>query len=159
MRGTPVSTYVPDKAEFARRAKQEFEAAVTKCKEYITAGDVIQVVLSQRLSALVRSHLFDVYRALRSLNPSPHMYYLASGDVDIVGSSPEILVWQDTIRPIAGTRPRGRSNDEGLALDKELLTDVLGRWESPSIFRPKRWDSSLTRPESGFCSPPLCTPQ
>lgn len=107
--------------------QQEFEAAVTKCKEYITAGDVIQVVLSQRLSAPVRSHPFDVYRALRSLNPSPYMYYLALGDVDIVGSSPEILVRQEdgvvTIRPIAGTRPRGRSNDEDLALEKELLAD------------------------------------
>ncbi|MCC6483458.1 MAG: anthranilate synthase component I [Armatimonadetes bacterium] len=107
--------------------RHEFEAAVERCKEYIRAGDVIQVVLSQRLSAPVKAHPFDIYRALRSLNPSPYMYYLSLGDMDIVGSSPEILVREQqgtvTVRPIAGTRPRGRSTEEDHALETELLAD------------------------------------
>lgn len=104
-----------------------FENSVARCKEYIRAGDVIQVVLSQRLSTPVTASSFDIYRALRSLNPSPYMYYLALGDMEIVGSSPEILVrLEDTLittRPIAGTRPRGRSHEEDLALEQELLAD------------------------------------
>ena len=108
-------------------SKQQFEKSVEQCKEYIRAGDVIQVVLSQRLSAPVTAHPFDIYRALRSLNPSPYMYYLTLGDMDIVGSSPEILVREQqntvTVRPIAGTRPRGRSQQEDNLLEQELLAD------------------------------------
>lgn len=114
-------------------SKEQFESAVTKCKEYITSGDVVQVVLSQRLSAPVKAEPFDIYRALRSLNPSPYMYYLSLGDMDVVGSSPEILVRLEdgivTTRPIAGTRHRGRSMDEDLALEKELLADEKERAE------------------------------
>ena len=111
----------------------EFENAVLKCKEYIAAGDVIQVVLSQRFSTKVSADPFDVYRALRSLNPSPYMYYLSYGDTKLIGSSPEILVTEErgnvTVRPIAGTRPRGETVEEDRALEKELLEDEKERAE------------------------------
>ena len=104
-----------------------FEAAVEKARQYIIDGDVMQVVLSQRLSIEFNAEPLDLYRALRSLNPSPYMYYLDLGDFHIVGSSPEILVHveegQVTVRPIAGTRPRGRSETEDVALEKDLLAD------------------------------------
>jgi len=107
--------------------KEAFEEAVRRCKAYIRAGDIFQVVLSQRLSARLSAHPFDVYRALRVVNPSPYMYYLRLGDLHIVGSSPEILVRvegdQVCVRPIAGTRPRGRTPDVDMALEKELLAD------------------------------------
>ena len=113
--------------------KEGFEDAVLKCKEYIAAGDVIQVVLSQRFSTKVTADPFDVYRALRSLNPSPYMYYLSYGDTKLIGSSPEILVTEErgnvTVRPIAGTRPRGASEQEDLALERELLKDEKERAE------------------------------
>lgn len=107
--------------------KQAFEEAVNKAKQYIKAGDIIQVVLSQRLEASIESHPFQIYRALRSINPSPYMYYLKLGDFYLVGSSPEIMVRCEDgkveVRPIAGTRPRGRSEKEDEALIKELLED------------------------------------
>ena len=113
--------------------REEFEEAVRKCKEYIAAGDVIQVVLSQRFSTKVSADPFDVYRALRSLNPSPYMFYLSYGDTKLIGSSPEILVTEErgnvTVRPIAGTRPRGQSVEEDLALERELLKDEKERAE------------------------------
>jgi anthranilate synthase component 1 len=114
-------------------SQEGFEDAVLKCKEYIAAGDVIQVVLSQRFETKVTADPFDVYRALRSLNPSPYMYYLAFGDIKLIGSSPEILVTEEqgsvTVRPIAGTRPRGATPDEDAALEKELLADQKERAE------------------------------
>jgi anthranilate synthase component 1 len=114
-------------------SQAEFEAAVRHAKEYIAAGDAIQVVLSQRLSRRTRAEGFDIYRALRSLNPSPYMYYLSYGDVRLVGSSPEVLVTQNagqiTLRPIAGTRPRGRSEEEDRRLEAELLADEKERAE------------------------------
>lgn len=107
--------------------QQAFEAAVERIKEYILDGDVMQVVLSQRMSAPFDSPPIDVYRALRCLNPSPYMFFIDMGDFQIVGSSPEILVRVEdaevTVRPIAGTRPRGRDESEDLALEKELLAD------------------------------------
>jgi anthranilate synthase component I len=110
-----------------------FIAAVQKSKEYIAAGDVFQVVLSQRLSVPFRARPVDVYRALRALNPSPYMYFLDLGATQIVGSSPEILVRQQgstvTVRPIAGTRPRGATHDEDMALEAELLADPKERAE------------------------------
>lgn len=113
--------------------QSEFEEAVTKCKEYIAAGDVIQVVLSQRFQTKVTADPFDVYRALRSLNPSPYMYYLAYGDMKLIGSSPEILVTEErgnvSVRPIAGTRPRGETEEQDLALEAELLKDEKERAE------------------------------
>ena len=104
-----------------------FEAAVEKSKEYIRAGDIMQVVLSQRLSAPFEHAPLDLYRALRTLNPSPYMYYMDLGDIHVVGSSPEILVRLEgegvTLRPIAGTRPRGRDEQEDRTLEHDLLSD------------------------------------
>ena len=118
-------------SNFANRA--DFERAVAKCKDYIAAGDVIQVVISQRFAAEVSTEPFDVYRALRSLNPSPYMYYLSFGDIKLIGSSPEILVTEErgiaTTRPIAGTRPRGQTEEEDIRLEQELLADEKERAE------------------------------
>jgi anthranilate synthase component 1 len=112
------------KSGFQRAA---FEAAVERIKGYILEGDVMQVVLSQRLSIPVSAAPLDVYRALRTLNPSPYMYFLNMGDFQIVGSSPEILVRLEkgevTVRPIAGTRHRGATEAEDRALEAELLAD------------------------------------
>jgi len=113
--------------------REGFIAAVEKSKAYISAGDIFQVVLSQRLSVPFQARPVDVYRALRALNPSPYMYFLDVGDMQVVGSSPEILVrLQDgivTVRPIAGTRPRGRTPEEDAALEAELLADPKERAE------------------------------
>ena len=91
---------------------------MNKSKEYILAGDIFQVVLSQRMSVPFTARPLDVYRALRALNPSPYMYFIDLGDTQIVGSSPEVLVRvqnrQVTLRPIAGTRHRGQSAEEDL---------------------------------------------
>ncbi len=117
-----------DEADFISGFTQEgFEDAVLKAKEYIVAGDVMQVVLSQRMSIPYSASPLNLYRALRCLNPSPYMYYLNLGDFHIVGSSPEILVRLEddtvTVRPIAGTRPRGATTEQDDALEKELLAD------------------------------------
>ena len=105
----------------------EYEHAVSRIKEYIKAGDAMQVVLSQRMSIELKASALDVYRVLRSLNPSPYMYYLDFGDFQIVGSSPEILTRVEdgvvTVRPIAGTRPRGKDEAQDKALEAELLAD------------------------------------
>ncbi|MEN1957626.1 anthranilate synthase component I [Luteimonas changyuni] len=110
-----------------------FIDAVAKVKDYIAGGDVFQVVLSQRLSVPFNARPVDVYRALRALNPSPYMYFLDVGGTQVVGSSPEILVrMQDgevTVRPIAGTRPRGATPAEDAALEAELLADPKERAE------------------------------
>jgi anthranilate synthase component 1 len=104
-----------------------FIHAVEKAKQYINDGDIMQVVLSQRLSIPYSAQAIDLYRALRTLNPSPYMYYLNLEDFHIVGSSPEILVRMEdnevTVRPIAGTRPRGKTAEEDLALEQDLLDD------------------------------------
>jgi len=107
--------------------QQQFEAAVEKIKEYIVEGDVMQVVISQRLSIPFQAPPLNLYRALRTLNPSPYMFYLNLGDFQVVGSSPEILTRVEdgviTVRPIAGTRRRGHTEEEDIALEKELLSD------------------------------------
>ena len=108
-------------------SQAEFETMVSKAKDYIYAGDIIQVVLSQRLAKPTNASPFAIYRALRSINPSPYMYYLHLGDFYIVGASPELLVRvEDGIvsnHPIAGTRPRGKDADQDIALEKELRND------------------------------------
>ncbi|MEK6732764.1 MAG: anthranilate synthase component I [Candidatus Omnitrophota bacterium] len=113
--------------------KKEFEGLVKKAKEYIRAGDIIQVVPSQRFHTKLNCEAFDVYRALRSLNPSPYMYYLNFNGLKIAGSSPELLVRCENgiveTRPIAGTRPRGKNEEEDKKLEKELLADVKERAE------------------------------
>ena len=118
------------KSSFSRA---EYEALVERAKEYIRAGDIFQVVPSQRLSVLFDGRPVDVYRALRALNPSPYMYFIDLGATQIVGSSPEILVrvkdGKVVLRPIAGTRRRGATADEDQALAEELLADPKERAE------------------------------
>ncbi len=107
--------------------REDFEQAVNTAKRHIIDGDIMQVVLSQRLSVPCQVPPLNVYRALCSLNPSPYLYYFNLAEFYIVGSSPEILVRLDhqqiTVRPIAGTRPRGKNEEEDLALEQELLAD------------------------------------
>jgi anthranilate synthase component 1 len=113
--------------------KKEFKAAVIKAKKYIEAGDIFQVVLSQRFEVEGKFKPFDVYLALKEVNPSPYMYLLEFGGTKIIGSSPEILVKVDgrtiTVRPIAGTRPRGSDIVEDEALSREMLNDKKERAE------------------------------
>ena len=113
--------------------KAAFEKMVEDAKEYIRAGDIFQIVLSQRFSRQFAKTPLDLYRALRTVNPSPYMFLLDTGDFALVGASPEVHVRltgrKVEIRPIAGTRPRGRSTAEDLALEKELLADEKERAE------------------------------
>ena len=107
--------------------REEYEDGVQRIREYIRAGDAFQVVLSQRLGIKLQGTPFDVYRALRSLNPSPYLYFLELDGVSLVGASPEVLVRVEdstvTVRPIAGTRPRGRTPEEERSLAEDLLHD------------------------------------
>ena len=122
--GAPAAAPPEPRSNMERR---DFHRMVEKAKEYILAGDIFQVVLSQRFSVPFSLPPFSLYRALRRLNPSPFLYFLDFGDFSVVGSSPEILVrvrqGRVTIRPIAGTRPRGKTADEDKALAQELLAD------------------------------------
>ncbi len=121
------SRTVDEKDFISGFSQTNYEAAVNKIKQYIVDGDAMQVVLSQRLSIPFESKPIDLYRALRCLNPSPYMYYMDLDDFHIVGSSPEILVRLEdnivTVRPIAGTRPRGNSETEDRELEYDLLQD------------------------------------
>ena len=113
--------------------KKDFLQAVQRCKEYIRAGDVFQVVLSQRLDVKTQASPFNIYRALRVINPSPYMFYLDLGELKLIGSSPEVMVKVEegkiTVRPIAGTRKRGLNEEEDTRLEKELLADPKERAE------------------------------
>jgi anthranilate synthase component 1 len=113
--------------------RRQYEAIVERTKEYIRAGDIFQGVLSQRLEVPVRVPPFDIYRALRAVNPSPYMYYLRLGEATILGSSPEMLVKvtgrEVEYRPIAGTRPRGKTEEEDRRLEEELRSDAKERAE------------------------------
>jgi len=113
--------------------KEDFLAAVERCKSYIKGGDIIQAVLSQRLDTEFEGDAFSLYRALRIVNPSPYMFYLHFARLKLVGASPEIHVrsygTNVTIRPIAGTRPRGENVEQDLKLEKELLADEKERAE------------------------------
>ena len=117
----------------SNHTKPQFEERVRAAKEYIAAGDIYQVVLSQRFQAEVRAEPFTVYRALRHVNPSPYMYFIRMGGLSIVGSSPEMLVRVEGARvethPIAGTRPRGRTPEEDLRLGEELKRNEKERAE------------------------------
>jgi len=112
----------------AQTTQADFEAAVARAREYIHAGDIFQVVLSQRFSKPLNCTPFDVYRAVRHINPSPYLFYLHIGETTLVGSSPEILVRREmdkaVVRPIAGTRPRGNTPAEDKAMEDELLADA-----------------------------------
>nr|WP_272945907.1 anthranilate synthase component I [Dehalococcoides mccartyi] len=129
----------------------DFESRVSKIRDYLNSGEAIQVVLSQRLSRPTSAHPFDIYRALRSVNPSPYMYYLDFGDFQIVGASPEVLVRVEDgevmTRPLAGTRKRGKTQAEDIRLEQELRQDEkecaehimlvdLGRNDIGRISRP-----------------------
>ncbi|MBW8307869.1 MAG: anthranilate synthase component I [Thiobacillus sp.] len=120
----PVMVADEPQSEFG---EAEFKAAVQKAKDYIAAGDVMQVVLSQRMSRPFNASPLSLYRALRGLNPSPYMFYYDFGGFHVVGSSPEILVRLEgdsvTLRPIAGTRPRGLTREDDQRLAEELLAD------------------------------------
>jgi len=108
-------------------SREQFESGVETIREYIRAGDAFQVVLSQRLSMELEGEPFDLYRALRSINPSPYLYFLELDGMTLVGSSPEVLVRLEdevvTVRPIAGTRPRGATPEEDRELAEDLLAD------------------------------------
>jgi len=125
-----VSTEFPVSSNLSQA---EFETIVSQTKEHIYAGDIIQAVLSQRLARRTDASPFAIYRALRSINPSPYMYYLHLGDFYIVGASPELLVRvEDGVvsnHPIAGTRPRSKDTAEDMALEKELRNDEKERAE------------------------------
>ncbi|MCO6454982.1 MAG: anthranilate synthase component I [Pirellulaceae bacterium] len=113
--------------------RPDFEQAVRRCVEYIRAGDIFQVVLSQRLTVDTSAPPFEIYRTLRVVNPSPFMFFLRTPDVTLVGSSPEIMCrvmdGRVTVRPLAGTRPRGATDDEDRRLAEELLADPKERAE------------------------------
>jgi anthranilate synthase component 1 len=113
--------------------REQFESMVARIVEYIHAGDVFQVVPSQRWSAPVEVDAFSIYRGLRAVNPSPYMYYLDFGDFQVAGASPEPLITvsggEVTTRPIAGTRPRGSNASEDARLQAELLADEKERAE------------------------------
>ncbi len=133
----PLKALVPppsDEIEFAHSVtRKQFEQSVSRCKEYIRAGDIFQTVISQRLSATTPASPFDVYRALRVINPSPFMFYVQSPAVTLVGASPEILCRIEgrsvITRPLAGTRPRGKTETEDRGLEAELLADPKERAE------------------------------
>ena len=112
------------KSNFSRA---EFEKIVQRAKTHVESGDVIQVVLSQRLETKIKGDTFDIYRLLRTLNPSPYMYYLKFKDMKLIGSSPETMVRLEgniaNVRPIAGTRRRGETEAEDISLERELLSD------------------------------------
>jgi anthranilate synthase component 1 len=114
-------------------SQQSFIAAVERCREYISDGDIFQVVLSQRLEQQASVKPLDLYRSLRMINPSPYMYLLRCGEFDVIGASPEMLIRVEEgiveTRPIAGTRRRGETREEDLRLEKELLNDAKERAE------------------------------
>jgi anthranilate synthase component 1 len=113
--------------------REQYMSAVETAREHIRAGDIFQVVLSHRMSTAVRHSAFEAYRALRVTNPSPYMYFLRLGDIALVGSSPEVLVRRTDstveVRPIAGTRPRGRTGEEDRRLEEELRASEKERAE------------------------------
>jgi anthranilate synthase component 1 len=117
----------------SNQTREGYMAMVEAAKEYIVAGDVIQVVPSQRFEAPLGSHPFNLYRSLRTINPSPYMFYLQMDDHTLVGASPEVMVRVEgreiTLRPIAGTRRRGATEAEDRALERELLADPKERAE------------------------------
>ena len=129
----PADTQVPSAPAESEFGEAAFKAAVRRAKQYITEGDVMQVVLSQRMSKPFRASPLSLYRALRTLNPSPYMFYFDFEDFHVVGASPEILVRLEdgtvTVRPIAGTRKRGATPEEDAALAAELLADEKERAE------------------------------
>ena len=131
---TPAEPELPPLPPFTSTfTRSEYGAAVRKAREYIWAGDAFQILPSQRLTVPFSGDSFDIYRALRLINPSPYLFYLRSPEVEVVGSSPELMTrvrdGQVYSRPIAGTRPRGKTPDEDRAMAEELLADPKERAE------------------------------
>lgn len=131
---TDIDTSGDDEIHFESNfTREEFEAAVERCIEYIKAGDIFQVVISQRLVMPIDVEPLEIYRTLRVVNPSPFMFYLRTPATTLVGSSPEVMVrvvnGQITVRPLAGTRPRGKTSDEDDRLAEQLLADPKERAE------------------------------
>lgn len=151
-----------DESDFSNHfSKVDYEKAVEKIKNYIVAGDVMQVVLSQRMSVAFNGEPLNVYRALRFLNPSPYMVYFDLGDHHVVSASPEILARVEagkiTVRPLAGTRKRGQNEAEDLELEKDLLSDAKEIAEHLMLIDLSRNDSgrvskigSVTVPKQMF---------
>lgn len=132
----PIDKKVPSGKQIELRSnmtREEYEDAVEKAKEYVRAGDIIQVVPSQRFSGELSADPFDIYRVMRTLNPSPYMFFLRLDDTIIAGASPEVMVRKEgqrvELRPIAGTRPRGATVEEDTRLGEELLSDPKERAE------------------------------
>lgn len=129
----PVGAPLPPEQAVSEFGEEAFKQAVERAKRYIFDGDIMQVVLSQRMTQKFAAPPLSLYRALRSLNPSPYMFHCDFGSFHVVGASPEILVRLEngtvTVRPIAGTRPRGRTREEDEALARELLSDPKERAE------------------------------
>lgn len=123
----------PSMPQTANVSREEFEAIVDRCRDFIKAGDVFQVVPSRRVEVRTKAAAFDIFRVLRVVNPSPFLFYLGFEDFQLIGSSPEILVRVEdrevTIRPLAGTRRRGKDESEDRALEAELLADPKERAE------------------------------
>ena len=145
--GSPSTSYETT----SNLTREQHEANVQKAKDYIYAGDIIQVVLSQRFSRKTDAHPFNIYRTLRTINPSPYMFYLDMGDYQIVGASPEVLVRSEDgnldYHPIAGTRPRGETEEEDLALERELRSDEKDRAEHTMLLDLGRNDiGRVSRP-------------
>jgi anthranilate synthase component 1 len=123
----PIKKTFPPSPLRSNFGKQDYMKVVERAKEYIRAGDIIQVVPSQRFSTEIHGEPFDVYRALRSINPSPYLFYLKMNGMILMGSSPELMVRLESkqieLRPIAGTRPRGRTPEEDRKMERDLLAD------------------------------------
>ncbi len=140
-------------------SKKKYLADVAKCKDYIRAGDIIQVQLSQRLAGKVNAEPFEVYRALRAVNPSPYMYYLRFAECELIGSSPEILVRREgqavSTRPIAGTIHRGDSVEEDKKLERQLLNDPKERAEHIMLVDLGRNDLGRVCKAGTVCVPEL----
>ena len=133
LRRQPASRRRTPMAFTSNMSRADFEKMVIRTKEYIRAGDIVQTVVSQRWETRINTTPFEIYRALRLVNPSPYMYYLRIGGVELVGSSPETLVRCEdgrvSLRPIAGTRPRGTTEQEDRLLERELQADEKERAE------------------------------
>jgi anthranilate synthase component 1 len=130
---SPVQKFFSPSSLHSNFSREDFMKGVERAKEYIKAGDVIQVVLSQRFSTEIHCQPLDIYRALRSINPSPYLFFLKMGDVTLLGASPEVMVRlegkQIELRPLAGTRRRGRTEEEDRSMERDLLADEKERAE------------------------------
>jgi anthranilate synthase component 1 len=157
----PVDVQAPHAEPVSSFGEEAFKAAVQRAKDYIVEGDIMQVVLSQRMSKPFGATPLALYRAIRSLNPSPYMFFFNFEDFQVVGASPEILVRLEdgnvTVRPIAGTRKRGATHDEDLALEAELLADERSAPSTPSSSTSAA-TTAAAWPKPARCASPSASP-